>query len=137
MVFPDPHLDSIDLRGIDVMVVEDDYFIANEICGALRGRGANVLGPVPAVDGGMRLLAGGSIHCAVLDINLHGQFVFGLAAEIQRRGVPVIFTTGYDAAVIPAPLAGCARLEKPINLCELLRAVRKAAVPVARLQLQR
>ena len=33
------------LAGLRVLVVEDDYFIADEICSTLRAGGAEVLGP--------------------------------------------------------------------------------------------
>jgi hypothetical protein len=55
----EPH--SIDaaaheLAGHLVLVVEDDYFIAEEICNALRKRGASVIGPAADVEHGRVLM---------------------------------------------------------------------------------
>ena len=38
-----------ELAGHLVLVVEDDYFIAEEICAALREKGASVIGPAADV----------------------------------------------------------------------------------------
>lgn len=39
--------DAPDLTTRKVLVVEDDYFIASDMAAALRGAGAEVLGPCP------------------------------------------------------------------------------------------
>ena len=41
------------LAGLRVLVVEDDYFIADEICTTLRNGGAEVLGPSPDIEHGL------------------------------------------------------------------------------------
>ena len=115
--------DSAPLAGLRVLVVEDDYFIADEICSTLRAGGAEVLGPAPDVQQGLDVARSERIDCAVLDINLHGDLAFNLADELRRRGTPSIFATGYDQSVLPGTFSDSVRLEKPVNLTELLRAV--------------
>jgi DNA-binding response OmpR family regulator len=116
--------DRTSLAGLRVLVVEDDYFIADEICTTLRDSGAEVLGPSPDLEHGLQMVKSERIDCAVLDINLHGNLAFSLASELRKRGTPAIFATGYDHSVLPNTLSDCVRLEKPVNLSELLRAVR-------------
>jgi DNA-binding response OmpR family regulator len=111
------------LAGLRVLVVEDDYFIADEMCTALRDGGAEVVGPSPDLEHGLDMVKSERIDCAVLDINLHGNLAFDLASELRTRGTPSIFATGYDQSVLPGAFSDCVRLEKPINLGELLRAV--------------
>jgi DNA-binding response OmpR family regulator len=111
------------LQGLCVLVVEDDYFIAIEMCGALREAGADVIGPARDPETGLAALGGEPIDCAVLDINLRGRMAFQIATELRARDIPVIFATGYDAAMIPAELADVVRLEKPVDLAALCRAV--------------
>jgi DNA-binding response OmpR family regulator len=111
------------LAGLRVLVVEDDYFIADEICSTLRQGGAEVLGPAPDVEHGLDMVKSERIDCAVLDINLHGDLAFDLADELRKRGTPSIFATGYDQSVLPSAFSGSVRLEKPVNLKALLRAV--------------
>lgn len=117
---------DVPLNGRRVLVVEDDYFIADEICSTLRAQGAEILGPVPNVQHGLDLAASHPIDCAVLDINLRGDLAFDLARELRRRGTPAIFATGYDESVLPGEFSGYVRLEKPLNLQALLQAVRSA-----------
>jgi DNA-binding response OmpR family regulator len=115
---------STPLAGLRVLVVEDDYFIADEICATLRAGGAEVLGPSPDIQHGLDVVRSERLDCAVLDINLHGDLAFNLASELRQRGTPSIFATGYDQSVLPGAFSDSVRLEKPVNLTELLRAVR-------------
>ncbi|MFH6783681.1 MULTISPECIES: response regulator [Methylobacterium] len=98
-----------------VLVVEDEYFIADDISRALVRHGAEVVGPVPTVDEARRLLASQPLDLAVLDINLRGELVYPLVAEFARRGVPVVFATGYDAAAIPADYGAIPAWSKPFD----------------------
>ena len=116
------------LLGRRVLVVEDDYFIALELCTALRGAGAELIGPARDVESGLAAIRDQSIDCAVLDINLQGRMGFRIAEELRARGVPAIFATGYDGKTIPPELADLPRLEKPVDLSALCRAVESAVL---------
>ena len=107
-------------------MVEDDYFIALELCTALRSAGADIIGPTRDVDSGLVAIGREQIDCAVLDINLQGRLGFQIAEELRARGIPAIFATGYDGLTIPAELADVPRLEKPVDLRALCRAVESA-----------
>jgi len=115
------------LFGRRVLVVEDDYFIADEICRALRDHGAQIVGPAPSLLAGLVLARDGSCDCAVLDINLKGEPVYELARELLRQGTPAIFATGYDESALPVELRSNARLQKPLNLASLVDAIQVAA----------
>ena len=116
-----------ELAGHLVLVVEDDYFIAEEICAALREKGASVIGPAADVEHGRMLMARQPLDCAVLDVNLHGEHVFQLAGELRARGVPSIFATGYEAGFLPLAFRDAVYLQKPIDLAALIRAVKQCA----------
>lgn len=118
------------LTGLRVLVVEDNYFIAEEICTTLRNSGAEILGPSPNLEHGLDLIQTQRIDCAVLDINLHGDLAFSLAQELRQRGTPAIFATGYDKSVLPGAFRNSIRLEKPINLTALLQAVQSSCAPI-------
>jgi DNA-binding response OmpR family regulator len=111
------------LQGRRVLVVEDDYFIALELCTALRSAGAEVLGPARDVESGLAAIGEQRVDCAVLDINLRGRMAFPIASELRKHGVPTIFATGYDESMVPAEHAATLRLEKPVDLAALCRAV--------------
>lgn len=112
------------LSGRRVLVVEDEYFIADDIARALDRLGAEVVGPVPDRDEALALLHSGErIDLAVLDINLHGEAVHPVADALQDRGVPFVFATGYDAAAVPAAYQDVPRWEKPFDPRDLAKAL--------------
>lgn len=115
------------LRGCHILVVEDEYFIAEQLQLELEDEGAIVLGPVASVDEALAAIGSGEpIDGAVLDVNLQGEPIFPAAELLLRRNVPVIFTTGYDAGAIPAALQHVARCEKPSSLRSIVAAVGRA-----------
>ena len=81
-------------------------------------------GPAPTVEHALHLVRAETLDGAILDINLRDQLIFPVAAELERRGIPFIFATGYeDGSALPADLADRPRLRKPYSerqLVELL-----------------
>ncbi|PVE20659.1 hypothetical protein DC522_31005 [Microvirga sp. KLBC 81] len=115
--------DKPDLTGSRVLLVEDEYYIADDLCRALEGCGAEVVGPVPSLAEALPLAESESLTCAVLDINLRGESGLRVAETLQRRNVPFVYSTGYSSASVPEALKGAAHLEKPFRIEELLHAV--------------
>jgi CheY-like chemotaxis protein len=103
------------LTGRNILVVEDDYVLAMDMRLSLEDVGAVVIGPVGTVRDALRLVESEDIDAAVLDINLHGEFVYDVAARLQDRRVPFVFTTGYEGNVLPERFAGATRYQKPIS----------------------
>jgi ActR/RegA family two-component response regulator len=105
------------LAGRRVLLVEDDYFIADEVRRDLANTGAEVLGPVGWVDEALALIdKTAHIDGAVLDVKLHDEVVYPVADALLERGVPFVFATGYDTIVIPAQYADVRRCEKPFAI---------------------
>ena len=89
--------------GCNIMVVEDEYLIADDLASLLREAGAFVVGPAASLPEGMRLAADTEqIDAAVLDIDLGGVTVFPLVDELLARGIRIMFLTGYGQDNIPA-----------------------------------
>ena len=112
------------LAGRRVLVVEDEYFLADDIARVLARLGAEVVGPIATRDGALaRLGEGEPLDAAVLDINLRGETCYPIADALRARGVPFVFATGYDRAVVPAAYHGVPRWEKPFDPDLLVRAL--------------
>lgn len=110
------------LAGRRILLVEDEYIVAFDLADALTELGAAIVGPTGSVAGALGLIARDpSIDSAVLDINLNGERVYPVAEALAARGVPFVFTSGYDIHVIPARFAGEPRCEKPVDRRLLLR----------------
>lgn len=107
-----------------VLIVEDDYYVADSLAVALEALGIEVLGPVPTVTAALDLVAQADrIDGAVLDVNLRGELVYPVADALRVRGVPVVFATGYDTSSVTRrdPTALC--LEKPVSVAQLIEAL--------------
>ncbi|MDQ0995220.1 CheY-like chemotaxis protein [Phyllobacterium ifriqiyense] len=107
---------SVDLEGKRLLVVEDEYLIAIDLAYFLEGLGAEIVGPAGSVEDALELVAShDGLDGAVLDINLRGRRVFPVADALASRNVPFVFTTGYDALVVPDEYESVPRCEKPID----------------------
>jgi DNA-binding response OmpR family regulator len=118
------------LAGLSVLVVEDRYLIAAEIGDEVTRLGGQLLGPTRDIDGAERILETTRPDLAVLDVSLDGGLVYELAARLKALGVPFLFQTGYDEAVIREEWRDRPRLTKPVNarrLCEELLKLAKRA----------
>jgi DNA-binding NtrC family response regulator len=80
-----------------VLVVEDEFLISAMLCEMLTDAQALVVGPVTTVAAGMQLLQEADFDCAILDMNLNGEWSDAIAEELGRRNIPFIFTTGYGS----------------------------------------
>ena len=112
------------LAGRRVLVVEDEYYLADELERAFREAEATVLGPVSSVEAALYLLGREAMpDAAVLDVNLGGERADPVADVLLARGVPFVFATGYDLASLAERHAGVRRLEKPVEAAVVLREV--------------
>lgn len=99
-----------DLRGVRILIVEDDWVLAGDLARYFGNMGAVVLGPAATVEHA-------SMHtevaeAAILDVNLNGRRVFPIADELMRRGVPFVFFSGDEDIVIPERLRHASNLRK-------------------------
>lgn len=102
-------------QGRRVLLVEDEYFIADDMARTLRASGAQIVGPVASVGGALDLIEETErLDAAILDLNLQGEMAFPIADALLARNVPFIFATGYDQSSIPAAYTHVTRCEKPV-----------------------
>ena len=112
------------LTGRRVLVVEDEFFLAEDVVKAFQAAGAEVIGPVGDIDDALDLIEDTErLDGAVLDLNLRGEMAFPIADALMERSVPFVFATGYDQAVIPPRFVAVARCEKPIEVSKIVRAL--------------
>ena len=115
-----------ELDNLCILVVEDEYMLAMELRGHLTDAGASILGPVSTIEGALDLLdSSPKIDVAILDTNLQGEMVFPVAERLQALSIPFLFTTGYDASMIPSQFKHVERLGKPTDMSKLCQAVGK------------
>ena len=111
------------LEGKRILILEDDFYLAREEQSLLEQAGAAVVGPFGTAFRVEKLSDLGHLDGAAIDINLGRGPSFDIAQALKQRGVPFVFVTGYDAAIIPTDLADIERVEKPIRPRRFLAAV--------------
>jgi CheY-like chemotaxis protein len=109
------------LSGRHILVVEDEYILALDICEDLEQSGATVIGPVASVGGALRLIEGETkIQAAVLDINLRGELAFEVAQALRAKSIPFVFATGYEPSIVPDEFSAVPLFAKPLQMTRLL-----------------
>lgn len=114
-----------------VLVVEDEMLIAFEIEEALAALDCEVVGPVSTLARAHEAVdAPDGFDGAVLDITVRGGKIFPVAARLQELGIPFVFASGHDEAVVPEELRGHGRLVKPFTTRELEDQLRLLTVEI-------
>src|SRR5690349_19513015 len=101
------------LSGTRVLIVEDEYYLADDLSRSLSIAGAQVLGPVGSLEDAESRVSEGGFDFAVVDMNLRGDFAYAVAERLEGIGVPFVITTGYNQASLPQGLKDVPRVEKP------------------------
>jgi hypothetical protein len=115
---------SLFLKGKSILLVEDEYFLVQDMAQAFLAAGAGIVGPAATVADALRLVVASTrVDGAVLDINLRGEMVYPLADVLAARGIPFVFATGYDRESIPNRFEDHLRCEKPVRVEKVAEAL--------------
>jgi CheY-like chemotaxis protein len=110
------------LSGRRVLVVEDEYFLADDIVRALTSLGARIVGPYGDLEEATEIVHRDvAIDAAIVDVNLRDEMVFPLARILRSRQVPLVFTTGYDQSTIEPEFQDVKLWAKPLDIKAMAR----------------
>src|ERR1700744_4181422 len=110
-----------DLKGLRVLVVEDEMMVSMLIEDMLGDLGCTVVGPASRLDEAVALVQDAAIDCAVLDVTRGGQPIFPVADLLREKGAPFAFATGYGDAGLREVDRGTPVLQKPFREGDLAR----------------
>ena len=116
------------LAGKRILLVEDEALIAVMVEQMLGDCGAEVVAAAATLPEALAHCASAVCDAAVLDVNLGGALVFPAADVLARRGIPVVFATGYGGGAT-GPEHRSAVIEKPYTRDKLVRALTAALAP--------
>ncbi|MFG1431609.1 response regulator [Xanthobacter sp. V2C-8] len=106
----------MDLAGLRVLVVEDEFLVALGLEGELRTLGCDVVGPVASLSAAMAAARSEGLDAALLDVSLGSESVFPAAAVLADRGVPFVFCSAFTGREpMPRALADRPRVAKPFT----------------------
>lgn len=115
-----------DLRDLRVLVVEDSALVMMFIEDVLAELQWQVIGPASRLSDALPLARDGNFDAALLDVNLDGEMSWEVAATLRDRGIPFMFSTGYDTStVFPEEFLVEHVVNKPFVKADLIKGFQK------------
>lgn len=104
------------LDSVRILLVEDNFVVADSLRALLLAYGGTVVAMVPSVAEALAIVDSESVDVAVLDIHVKDGTVEPLADRLSARRIPFLFLTGYgDDGLLPERMRGRPRLDKPVE----------------------
>jgi DNA-binding response OmpR family regulator len=111
------------LLGSRILVIEDDFMVAEVVLDVLTEAGAQVLGPIGTVEDGLSFISehADSLDHVILDLDLHGRKSYPIARLLAGLQLPFVFVSGYSRESVETPYRSFPHCEKPIRSAALLK----------------
>ncbi|MHC4994514.1 MAG: response regulator [Planctomycetota bacterium] len=107
-----------------IMLVEDDYLVGIWLQQTLTAMGHEVVGPFASLKTAIPKARSERLNGAILDINIFDGTSEPIAKELQSRGCPFFFITGYGSPpLLRDRFPGCTKLQKPVDNSELAKTI--------------
>lgn len=118
------------LHGLRLLIVEDEYMVADHIGMLLEDLGCEVAGVATTVAEALDLVRSVALDGVLLDGNLNGDSSAPVAVELRSRSIPFVVATGYGQLELDAEaLNGAPRLDKPFSNVDFERTLLAAFRP--------
>ena len=118
-----------ELTGLRVLVLEDEALLAMLLEDVLVDLGCAVIGPFDRIEPALTALKThpDSVDFGILDVNIAGQRSDAVALELDRLGVPFVFSTGYDESALDLLWRSKPCLRKPFRPADVERILLEVA----------
>ena len=109
-----------------ILIVEDEPLIAMMLEDFLLSLGHEVRATCDTVGEALKAVRNGDFDVAILDVNLKGESVWPVAAELRDREIPFILASGGHVDPPPAEFAGVPMIDKPYTIDRVTPALEAA-----------
>jgi DNA-binding response OmpR family regulator len=109
-----------------ILIVEDEPLIAMMLEDFLLSLGHEVRATCDSVSEALKAVAAEDFDVAILDVNLKGENVWPVAAELRDREIPFILASGGHVDPPPAEFAGVPMIDKPYTIDRVTPALEAA-----------
>jgi len=113
-------------RKASVLVVEDEVMIRMMVTDMLIDLGHSIAAEAGEIDEALRLAESVDFDLAILDVNVNGRTIEPVAKIVERRKLPLLFSTGYSVDALPESFRGHPSLQKPFRIDTLQNAIDEA-----------
>ena len=107
------------MRRLRVLVVEDEVLGAFGLEEMLTDLGHEVVASVAGLEKALAAAREKAFDLGILDVNLRGQETYAVADVLAGRGIPFIFSTGYEPSRLRQPYRNGNVLQKPYRQRDL------------------
>ncbi|WP_246333346.1 HWE histidine kinase domain-containing protein [Aureimonas mangrovi] len=116
------------LDGLNGLIVEDNMIISLDAEQVMDDNGMANVFVAASIAEARKVIEAQAVDVAVLDVNLGTETSFALLPDLNAKGVPYVFVTGYGEHIDFPPAAGrVVAIRKPFAADELLAAIATVA----------
>ena len=109
-----------------ILIVEDEPLIAMMLEDFLLSLGHEVRATCESVHEALQAVAAGDFDVAILDVNLKGESVWPVAAELRNRAIPFVLASGGHVDPPPAEFKNVPMIDKPYTIDRVSPAIEAA-----------
>jgi CheY-like chemotaxis protein len=113
-------------RSLSVFVLEDEPLIHMLLTDMTEDLGHRVVADAATITEALTMAESAEFDLAFLDVNIAGRTSDDVAAIVARRGLPLIFITGYDTKGLPEGFRDRPMIQKPFTSDGLKAAIDQA-----------
>lgn len=107
------------IDGPRILLLEDEWLIAEATAHSLQRLGYRPLGPAHSVSHALDILATETPDAGLLDTVLSRESSLPIADRLTEMGIPFAFYSGFEPSDLPDRFKGCRFLRKPIGEAKL------------------
>lgn len=109
-------------EGLRIFLLEDEPIIAMALEDAIIDAGAIAI-LAGSLAKATTVATEAAIDFAILDVNIHGEQSYGVAAVLAERQIPFVFASGYGSMVHPEEFAAIPTVAKPYQISAIADAL--------------
>ena len=113
-----------------ILIVEDEPLIAMMLEDFLLSLGHEVRATCDSVGEALQAVEDAGFDIAILDVNLKGESVWPVAAELRSRQIPFVLASGGHVDPPPAEFSQVPMIEKPYTIDRVTPALEAALAGV-------
>jgi CheY-like chemotaxis protein len=115
-------------KPVRVFIVEDEALMCLLLKDMLSGTKYTVASVTAFIEDALYYIDKEDFDVAILDVNIRGEMIYEVAHKLEKKGIPYIFSTGYDLVNLSEEFRSRPTLQKPYDLNQLFLALENCAL---------